>query len=142
MNEPKCKNKFYFQVTKSKETMLAPLEVLELSTRPYNSLKRIGVNTVGDLIEMMENLRTEDNLLKAGRNIGKNAANEIMVALWLWEVRRHGNEDEQDDFVDEILGKQSELKTEMIDMDQGLVMAEISRRKSATVEKVTKAVRL
>lgn len=141
MGETAKKNsKFYFQVTKNAERMALPLEVLELSTRAYNSLRRIGINSVGDVVAMMENLRTQDNLLKAGRNIGKNSAAEIMLALWLFEVSYHGDEDEQDRFVTEVLNQQKELRTQMDDVDPKLVAEEIARRKAATQVRVNKAI--
>ena len=141
MGETAKKNsKFYFQVTKNAERMAMPLEVLELSTRAYNSLRRSGISTVGELVDMMENLRTQDNLLKAGRNIGKNSAAEIISALWFFEVGYHGDEDEQDRFVTEVLNQQSELRAQMDDVDPKLVAEEIARRKAATLVKVNSAV--
>lgn len=141
MGETAKKNsKFYFQVTKNAERMAMPLEVLELSTRAYNSLRRSGINTVGDVVAMMENLRTQDNLLKSGRNIGRNSAAEIMLALWLFEKNHHGKEDEQDKFVDEVIEHQSELRAQMEDVDPKLVAEEIARRKAATLVKVNRAV--
>ena len=136
----KTTGKFYFQVTKNSERMAMPLETLELSTRAYNSLRRSGINTVGDVISMMENLRTQDNLLKAGRNIGKNTAHEIMMALWLFEVAYHGNEDEQDAFITKVLDQQNELRAQMGDVDPQLAAEEIARRKAATLAKVNRAV--
>ena len=141
MGETVKKNsKFYFQVTKNSERMAMSLDALDLSTRAYNSLRRSGINTVGDVITMMENLRTQDNLLKAGRNIGKNTAHEIMMALWLFEVTHHGDEDEQDAFITKVLDQQSELRAQMEDVDPQLAAEEIARRKAATLAKVNRAV--
>ena len=133
------KGKFYFQVTKNKERMALPLEALDLPTRSFNSLKRADINTVGDLVAMMENLRTEDNLLKAGRNIGKNSAHEIMEALWTFEKGRHGTLKEQEKFVEEVKANQNKLMEEMWDIDPRLVQEEISRRKAATVNRAQMA---
>ena len=130
---------FYFQVKKNRETMNAPLEALDLSTRAFNSLKRSNINTIGELINMMENLRTQTNLSKAGRNIGSRSSFEIMLALWLWEKKQHGDEDQQDDFVHDTLMERESLMEQMKDVDPELVAGEIARRKTATVEKARKA---
>lgn len=52
-----------------------PLEELDLSVRPYNCLKRAGVNTVGDLVGM-----TEVELMRV-RNLGKKSLDEIFAKL-------------------------------------------------------------
>jgi len=48
-----------------------PLEELDLSVRPYNCLKRAGINTVGDLINL-----TELEVMRV-RNLGKKSLDEI-----------------------------------------------------------------
>ena len=52
-----------------------PIEGLDLSTRPYNCLKRARINTVGQLQEM-----TEEKLLRV-RNLGRKAMEEIQSKL-------------------------------------------------------------
>ena len=47
------------------------LEELDLSVRPYNCLKRAGINTVGDLIS-----KTEVEVMRV-RNLGKKSLDEI-----------------------------------------------------------------
>ncbi|MDD2371781.1 MAG: DNA-directed RNA polymerase subunit alpha [Firmicutes bacterium] len=48
-----------------------PLEELDLSVRPYNCLKRAGINTVGDLVNL-----TELEVMRV-RNLGKKSLDEI-----------------------------------------------------------------
>ena len=47
------------------------IEELDLSVRSYNCLKRHGISTVEELIEM-----TEDDLMKV-RNLGKKSLKEV-----------------------------------------------------------------
>lgn len=61
------------------ETILKPIEDLELSVRAYNCLKSAGINTVSELIQ-----RTEPELLKT-KNFGKRSLDEIKEVL-----SRHG----------------------------------------------------
>ena len=51
--------------------MIKSLEELDLSVRPYNCLKRAGINTVGDLIS-----KTEVEVMRV-RNLGKKSLDEI-----------------------------------------------------------------
>ncbi len=63
-----------------------PIEELDLSVRPYNCLKRAGINTVGDLLQ-----RTEDEIV-AVKNFGRKSLDEVkekLAALGL-ELRRRG----------------------------------------------------
>lgn len=58
-----------------------PIEVLKLSTRAFNSLKRFGIHTIQDLIEKVPDIKTNpDSLLKI-KNIGRGSANEVYTAL-------------------------------------------------------------
>ncbi len=52
-----------------------PIEELDLSVRAYNSLKRAGIYTVGQLQEM-----TEEKLLRV-RNLGRKSLEEIQSKL-------------------------------------------------------------
>jgi len=52
-----------------------PIEELELSVRPYNCLKRAGINTVGDLIQ-----RTEEEIV-AVKNFGRKSLDEVREKL-------------------------------------------------------------
>lgn len=51
-----------------------PIEMMDLSVRAYNSIKRAGCNTYGEIIQKFDCYET---LLKA-RNIGKPVADEIV----------------------------------------------------------------
>lgn len=55
-----------------------PIEDLELSVRVYNSLKRTGISTIGDLLEMME--KSGGNLMSL-RNFGEKSMTELKEKL-------------------------------------------------------------
>ncbi len=63
-----------------------PIEELDLSVRPYNCLKRAGINTLGDLLQ-----RTEEEVVNV-KNFGRKSLDEVkekLAALGL-ELRRRG----------------------------------------------------
>jgi DNA-directed RNA polymerase subunit alpha len=55
-----------------------PIEGLDLSVRVFNSLKRTGITTVGEVVNMLE--KGEDAML-AIRNFGDKSLNELMARL-------------------------------------------------------------
>lgn len=55
-----------------------PIEDLELSVRVYNSLKRTGISTIGDLLDMME--KNGGNLMSL-RNFGEKSMTELKEKL-------------------------------------------------------------
>lgn len=57
------------------EKLSLPIEELDVSQRALNSIKRMGIFTIGDLVRLTE----ED--LKSTKNIGRKAINEIKEAL-------------------------------------------------------------
>jgi len=57
------------------EKLTLSIEELDISQRALNSLRRIGINTIGDLVQL-----TEDEL-KSTKNIGRKALAEIKEAL-------------------------------------------------------------
>ena len=69
--------RFRFPVYLGKILTTTPIEDLELSVRSYNCLRRAGLSTVGELVEMID---TRDDLMKI-RNLGKRSADEIMDAI-------------------------------------------------------------
>ena len=71
--------KFWFRLylTSSMEEM--PLEALDMTQRPYNSLKRAGYHTVGDVV----NAILSGKMLSGIRNCGKTSIQEIMEHLFL-----------------------------------------------------------
>ena len=54
---------------------LLPIDVLDLTVRSYNCLRRAGINTVGDLL-----LLSEDKL-RTVRNLGNKSVKEILMKL-------------------------------------------------------------
>ena len=60
------------------ELGMKPIEDLELSVRVYNALKRTGISTIGDLLDMIEkNGGTLTNL----RNFGEKSMTELKEKL-------------------------------------------------------------
>ncbi len=57
------------------EKLSLPIEELDVSQRALNSIKRMGISTIGDLVRLTE----ED--LKGTKNVGRKAINEIKEAL-------------------------------------------------------------
>mgnify|MGYP001770627616 CR=1 FL=1 len=57
------------------EKLSLPIEELDISQRALNSIKRMGITTIGDLVRLSE----ED--LKSTKNVGRKAINEIKEAL-------------------------------------------------------------
>ncbi|MDW8095330.1 MAG: DNA-directed RNA polymerase subunit alpha [Aquificaceae bacterium] len=57
------------------EKLSLPIEELDISQRALNSIKRMGITTIGDLVRLTE----ED--LKGTKNVGRKAINEIKEAL-------------------------------------------------------------
>jgi DNA-directed RNA polymerase subunit alpha len=60
------------------EKFHAPIETLDLSVRVFNSLKRTGITTVGEVMEMLE--RGPDAML-AIRNFGEKSLDELVTKL-------------------------------------------------------------
>jgi len=74
------------QADESSKLATMPIEELDLSVRPYNCLKRAGINTVGDLLQ-----RTEDEVVNV-KNFGRKSLDEVkekLAGLGL-ELRRRG----------------------------------------------------
>ncbi len=74
------------------EVLDIPIENLDLSVRVFNSLKRTGITTVGEVIELLE--KGEDALLSI-RNFGEKSLTELYAKL-----RERGylpDEDEDDE---------------------------------------------
>ena len=74
------------QVDETNKIAAMPVEELDLSVRPYNCLKRAGINTVGDLLQ-----RTEEEVVNV-KNFGRKSLDEVkekLAALGL-ELRRRG----------------------------------------------------
>ena len=61
------------------------IEELELGVRPYNQLKRVGIETIGDLVSKSR------NQLLAIPNMGLRSVEEIEEALTTWGLQLHPN---------------------------------------------------
>ena len=55
-----------------------PIETLDLSVRVFNSLKRTGITTIGEVLDILE--KGEDAML-AIRNFGDKSLDELMEKL-------------------------------------------------------------
>ena len=62
----------------SSEILDTPIENLDLSVRVFNSLKRTGVTTVGDVLDLMD--KGED-AVKSIRNFGEKSLDELRAKL-------------------------------------------------------------
>ena len=58
--------------------METPIENLDLSVRVFNSLKRTGVTTVGDVLDLLEK---GDDAVKSIRNFGEKSLDELRAKL-------------------------------------------------------------
>ena len=74
--------KFRFRFYLTRTMSETSIESLELGVRAYNSLKRAGFSTVGQLAEAVAG---EENVLNRIRNCGKKTAEEIMVSLFVYQ---------------------------------------------------------
>ena len=72
---------FKFRMHMTKSMSDSALEELDLSVRSYNSLKRAGYHTVGDVVDAIS---SSADLLKI-RNCGKTSTREIMEKLFLFQ---------------------------------------------------------
>ncbi|HPV06310.1 MAG TPA: DNA-directed RNA polymerase subunit alpha [Aggregatilineales bacterium] len=70
-----------------------PIETLDLSVRVFNSLKRTGITTIGEVLEILE--KGEDAML-AIRNFGYKSLDELLTRLrekgYLGEAQEEGAE--------------------------------------------------
>ena len=55
-----------------------PIETLDLGVRSYNALKRVGITTIGEVLEMLN--RGPDAML-AIRNFGEKSVDELVQQL-------------------------------------------------------------
>lgn len=78
--------------TRRPELWEKPIEELDLSVRVFNSLKRTGITTVGDVLEMLN--RGPDAML-AIRNFGEKSLDELIEKL-----REKGYLDDQPDMAE------------------------------------------
>ena len=75
--------KFFFKIYLNSKMSETPIEALELGVRAYNSLKRAGYSTIGELAESIAS-GTEISRI---RNCGSKSCREIMEKLFLYQYR-------------------------------------------------------
>ena len=73
------KFRFYMNLTNTMKN--EPIESLDLSVRSFNSLKRAGFHTIGDVAQAVASGRE----LKGIRNCGAKSVREIMEHLFLYQ---------------------------------------------------------
>lgn len=73
--------RFNFPMYLNKKMGETPIEVLELSPRPYNCLKRANYHYIGELAEAT----AEGNIQKRIRNCGTKSVREIMEHLFIYQ---------------------------------------------------------
>ena len=73
--------KFFFNMYLNSKMSETPIEALDLGVRAYNSLKRAGYGTIGDLAEAIAS-GTEISRI---RNCGTKSCREIMEKLFLYQ---------------------------------------------------------
>ena len=73
--------KFFFPMYVSKQVSETSIEALDLSPRPYNSLRRVGINSIGDLAEAAAG----GDMLKRIRNCGTKSVREIQESLFVYQ---------------------------------------------------------
>ena len=73
--------KFFFNMYLNPKMSETPIEALELGVRAYNSLKRAGYSTIGELAESIAS-GTEISRI---RNCGSKSCREIMEKLFLYQ---------------------------------------------------------
>ncbi len=73
--------KFYFNFYLNQKMRETPIEALDLGVRAYNSLKRAGYSSVGDLAEAISSGIEIGKI----RNCGAKSCKEIMEHLFLYQ---------------------------------------------------------
>lgn len=77
----KKNSKLKYQIYLTKTMEETPIEVLNLSTRPFNCLKRAGYNTVGQVVCALHDGADLKNI----RSCGAQSIAEIMQKLFLFQ---------------------------------------------------------
>ncbi|WP_026489913.1 DNA-directed RNA polymerase subunit alpha C-terminal domain-containing protein [Butyrivibrio sp. XBB1001] len=73
--------KFFFKFYLNSKMSETPIETLDLGVRAYNSLKRAGYSTIG---ELAEDIASGAEISKI-RNCGTKSCREIMEKLFLYQ---------------------------------------------------------
>ena len=89
---------FKFRMHMTESMSETSLEALDLGVRAYNSLKRAGYNTIGDVVDAI----SSGSDLKNIRNCGKTSVREIMEHLFLFQYNSLPA-DKRDDYLVEVV---------------------------------------
>ena len=84
--------KFFFKIYLNSKMRKTPIEALDLGVRAYNSLKRAGFSSVGELAEAIAS-GTEIGKI---RNCGAKSCREIMEKLFLYQYSNLAQEKRAD----------------------------------------------
>ena len=81
------KKMFHFKVNLTRSQREQDIDVLDLSQRSYNCLRRAGINTLGQLVSTYS---TKDNVssktqMRKTRNLGTKSADEILLHLFYYQ---------------------------------------------------------
>ncbi len=90
--------KFKFRMHMTQEMSESSIEALELSVRSFNSLKRAGFNTVGEVVDAI----SAGMEIKGIRNCGSKSVREIMEHLFLYQYNSLPA-DKKDDYLAEVV---------------------------------------
>ncbi len=90
--------KFHFRFHMTEKMSELPIEVLDLSTRAHNGIKRRGFNTIGDLVNSI----AAGNDIRQTRSLGPKSAREIMEKLFLFQYDLLSDR-KREDFLAEVL---------------------------------------
>ena len=77
---------FHYKVNFTQSQKQLDIEVLDLSQRSYNCLRRAGINTIGELVNNYYTKPNESSKsqLRKTRNLGVKSANEILLNLFYY----------------------------------------------------------
>jgi DNA-directed RNA polymerase subunit alpha len=84
------------------EMIETPIENLDLSVRVFNSLKRTGITTVGEVLELLEK---GDEAVMSIRNFGEKSLDELRAKM---REKGYLEEDDDDDEVEDEDGNEAE----------------------------------
>ena len=96
---------FHFKVNLTRSQREQDIDVLDLSQRSYNCLRRAGINTLGQLVSTYS---TKDNVssktqMRKTRNLGTKSANEILLHLFYYQFNIL-NEEEKSAYMKNVIG--------------------------------------
>ncbi len=100
---------FHFRVNLSRIQMEQDIEVLDLTPRAYNCLRRAGINKVGDLINKYSTKDTMSSKqqLRRNRNLGEKTAIDILLKLFYYQFSITP-EEEKADYMRSVIESNSE----------------------------------